>query len=328
MPCSRSPTTVRHPAYPARPKVIDTARFADPGASDLSAYDCVFLCDVPRLSEREVARLETHLQRGGGLVICLGPRRRFGVVQPAAVQGRQGIAAGQARSASTQAPADGFFTPYADEEAFQRPPLTAFAGDDERASLLAARFKQYVRVEMPPGSAARRVLGLVPTFRRPAQGKPPGPRRPGRPADPRMAAAPWPGRARHQHGQHRLDELADRPELPAVRAGTVPLRRPPAAAADARRSAKPIEELLPPSVLATEATVQTPDGRTETVPLRAEPNATRFRFAETDQSGLYRVSVGSRRGGEAGVRRQRPADRPDRRRERFAATQRRRIDRR
>src|SRR5206468_2105213 len=56
-----------------------------------------------------------------------------------------------------------------------------------------------------------------------------------------------------------------------------------------------VEELLPPSVLATEATVQTPDGRTETVPLRAEPNATRLRFADTDQSGLYRVSFGSPR---------------------------------
>src|SRR5205085_1124569 len=56
-----------------------------------------------------------------------------------------------------------------------------------------------------------------------------------------------------------------------------------------------VEELLPPSVLATEATVQTPDGRTETVPLRAEPNATRLRFADTDQGGLYRIAYGSPR---------------------------------
>ena len=56
-----------------------------------------------------------------------------------------------------------------------------------------------------------------------------------------------------------------------------------------------VEELFPPSVLAAEATVQTPDGRNETVPLVAETNATRFRFANTDQSGLYRVSYGSPR---------------------------------
>src|SRR5204863_2208561 len=56
-----------------------------------------------------------------------------------------------------------------------------------------------------------------------------------------------------------------------------------------------IEELLPPSVLVTEATVRTPDSRTELVPLRAEPNATQVRFADTDQSGLYRVAYGSPR---------------------------------
>ena len=58
---------------------------------------------------------------------------------------------------------------------------------------------------------------------------------------------------------------------------------------------EPIEAMLPPSVLATEATVQTPDGRLETVPLRAEPDATRLRYADTDQSGLYKVSYGSPR---------------------------------
>src|SRR5207244_4091394 len=56
-----------------------------------------------------------------------------------------------------------------------------------------------------------------------------------------------------------------------------------------------IEEVLPTTQVAGDATVATPDGRTETVPLRAEPNATHFRFAGTDQSGLYRVTLpGSR----------------------------------
>ena len=125
--------TVRRSAYPARPKVIDTAQFADPGASDLSAFDCVFLCDVPRLSEREVARLETHLQRGGGLVICLGPDVDPEAYNRLLYKDGQGLLPARLVGVE-QAPADGFFTPLADEEAFQRPPLTAFAGDDERGA--------------------------------------------------------------------------------------------------------------------------------------------------------------------------------------------------
>ena len=55
------PEGTRNPLYPARPKTVGESEFADPGAGDLAPYDCVFLCDVPRLSQREVARLETHL---------------------------------------------------------------------------------------------------------------------------------------------------------------------------------------------------------------------------------------------------------------------------
>jgi hypothetical protein len=287
------PESFRHPAYPARPRVIDTAQFADPGTSDLSAYDCVFLCDVPRLSEREVARLETHLRRGGGLVICLGPDVDLESYNRLLYQDGKGLLPARLIG-SVQAPADGFFSPYADEEAFQRPPLTAFAGDDERASLLAARFKQFVRVEVPAGSAARRVLGLVPMFvDRPKESAPVR----GGPADPLVLERP-----RHRGRVVLVTSTVNTdwtswPIAPSFPPFVQELFRfavlqPP------RRTVtvgEPIEELLPPSVLATEATVQTPDGRTETVPLKAEPNATRFRFADTDQSGLYRVSLGSPR---------------------------------
>jgi hypothetical protein len=283
---------VRRPKYPARPKVVDSAQFADPGATDLAASDCVFLCDVPRLSEREVARLETHLQRGGGLVVCLGPDVDLEAYNRLLYKDGRGLLPGRLVSVA-QSPADGFFTPVADEEAFQRPPLTAFAGDDERASLMAARVKQYVRVETPPGSSARRVLGLVPTFADGPQVSPPA----RGPADPLVVE--WP---RHRGRVVLVTTSANTdwtswPIAPSFPPFVQELFRfamlqPPRRTVNVGEA---VEELLPPSVTATEATVQTPDGRTETVPLRAEPNATRLRFAETDQSGLYRVSVGAPR---------------------------------
>src|SRR5262249_1165908 len=58
---------------PARPRVIRASDFADAGLGDLTPYDCVFLCDVRSLSKSEADRLEAHLRRGGGVVICLGP---------------------------------------------------------------------------------------------------------------------------------------------------------------------------------------------------------------------------------------------------------------
>jgi uncharacterized membrane protein len=286
------PESVRRSAYPARPRVIDTAQVADPGASDLSAYDCVFLCDVPRLSEREVARLETHLQRGGGLVICLGPDVDPEAYNRLLYKDGQGLLPARLLGVE-QAPVDSFFSPVADEEAFQRPPLSAFAGDDERASLLAARFHRYFRVQTPPGSAARRIIGLTPSFAdRPKESQPAR-----GPSDPLVLE--WP---RHRGRVVLVTSTANTdwtswpisPSFPPFvqEVFRFAVLQPP------RRTltvGEAIEELLPPSVLATEATVQTPDGRTETVPLRAEPNATRLRFADTDQSGLYRVSYGSPR---------------------------------
>src|SRR5262249_52496867 len=60
-------------AHRGRPQVMTDAQFATMAFDDLAKYDCIFLCDVPRLCQRDVERLTTHLKRGGGLVIGLGP---------------------------------------------------------------------------------------------------------------------------------------------------------------------------------------------------------------------------------------------------------------
>src|SRR5207237_2300402 len=147
-------------------------------------------------------------------------------------------------------------------------------------------FKQYVRVEVAPGSAARRVLNIVPAWRDAATG---GSAPPGRGVTPDPLVLEWP---RHRGRVILVTSTVNTdwtswPIAPSFPPFVQELFRcavlqPP------RRTVtvgEAVEELLPPSVLATEATVRTPDGRTETVPLRAEPNATQFRFTDTDQSG-------------------------------------------
>ena len=58
----------------AVPKVITETQFADEGLGDLTPYDCVFLCDMPRFTEAEARRLLDHVRRGGGVVFAVGDR--------------------------------------------------------------------------------------------------------------------------------------------------------------------------------------------------------------------------------------------------------------
>jgi len=288
------PEGTRNPLYPARPKTVGESEFADPGAGDLSAYDCVFLCDVPRLSEREVSRLETHLQRGGGLVICLGPGVDLEAYNRVLYRDGQGLLPAKLVGL-TRAPEDGFFTLRADDEHFQRPPLAAFAADNDRAALLGSRFRQYFRVEIAPGSAARKLLSFWPAFKTDT-----GILRESRPTGGDPLLVEWP---RHRGRVVLITSTVNTdwsswPISPSFAPLAQELLRfallqPPRKTAAVGEA---IEELLPSSQLATDVGVLTPDGRTETVGLKAEPNATRFRFAGTDQSGLYRAKFGGARG--------------------------------
>src|SRR5205085_606403 len=146
---------------PARPKVVSESQFTDAALGDLTPYDCVFLCDVPRLGAGEVRRLETHLRRGGGVVFCLGPQvdlesynrliyRNGEGILPARLIGKQ------------QAPEKRFFNFFAEEKSYHQPPLDAFAGERDRLSLFGARFSQYMRAELPSRSRARKVLAFMP----------------------------------------------------------------------------------------------------------------------------------------------------------------------
>ena len=59
---------------PIRPRVVTVSQFADVNESKLADYDCIYLCDVSKLTMGDVKRLEAHLRRGGGVVVALGDR--------------------------------------------------------------------------------------------------------------------------------------------------------------------------------------------------------------------------------------------------------------
>jgi hypothetical protein len=146
---------------PARPRVLSLSDFDDAGLGDLTPYDCVFLCDVNQLTSAEVRRLETHLRAGGGVVFCLGPHVDLEVYNRLLYRDGQGILPARLLGRQ-QAPEQRAFTLYTDEQNYKEPPLEAFAADKDKASLLSARFREYVRVELPPRGRARRVLSFMP----------------------------------------------------------------------------------------------------------------------------------------------------------------------
>ena len=122
---------------PARPKKVLASQFADANLGDLTAYDCVFLCDVPRLSQPEINRLETHLHRGGGVVIALGDNVDLGAYNEWLYKGGNGIL--PARLLARHEAPEGYYYHFkeAEEKAYLLPPLDAFGDAKDQASLLA-----------------------------------------------------------------------------------------------------------------------------------------------------------------------------------------------
>jgi hypothetical protein len=124
------------PGYPARPRTLSTTQFSDAGLGDLTKFDCVFLCDVPRLNGNEVARLETHLRRGGAVVIGLGPNasKNLDAYNRLLYNDGKGLLPGRLTGVK-RAEGDDAFSLTAEEEAFKQPPLAAFRNDNDRAGL-------------------------------------------------------------------------------------------------------------------------------------------------------------------------------------------------
>ena len=134
---------------------------ADAGLGDLTGYDCVFLCDVARLSQPEIRRLETHLRRGGGVVVSLGDQVDLGSYNEFLYRNGTGLLPARLLSRA-RAPAEFFFHLGADAESYRVPPLDAFGDDNDRVSLLAARFRQFVRSQPAPRGGPRKVLSFLP----------------------------------------------------------------------------------------------------------------------------------------------------------------------
>jgi hypothetical protein len=282
----------------ARPKVVSESQFADAGQGDLTPYDCVFLCDVSRFGTAEVRRLEAHLRRGGGVVISLGPHVDLEAYNRLLYRNGEGILPAKLIGRE-RPPADRYYTFYANDEVYKKPPLTDFGADNGKAVLQAVAFDEYVVAEMPPRNRARKVLSFMPDAQLADPGaKKGGPTAPGlmRVDDP--AIVEWPryrGRVILITTTVNKDWTEEWPKSPSYPPLIQQLLRFAVAGRLREQAAlvgETLEEYLPIGSGGLDVLVRTPDGSVEATRTQDREDATVLSWTSTDTSGIYRAVIG------------------------------------
>ena len=275
---------------PFRPKVMTEAEFADEELGDLTRFDCVFLCDVARLTESKIARLENFLRKGGGVIFCLGPQVDLEAYNRLLWKSGNGLLPAELKS-RVRLGGEQVFTLTADEKNFQQAPLAAFSDENDRATFLSARFREYLKVSLSP--AAKTLLSFFP----PNSVKPPPGSAGTSVLDP--AVVEWP---RHRGRVILITTTANIDwnswaGSPAYLPFFHELTRHAALGAPPRvvNAGEPLVEYLPAKFFGFDANLALPDGRTATVPVQEQDKVAVVRFPDTDQSGIYRMTIGASR---------------------------------
>jgi uncharacterized membrane protein/Mg-chelatase subunit ChlD len=267
---------------PARPRIVTESAFADAYLGNLTPYDCVFFCDVPRLSAPEIRRLETHLHRGGGVVFCLGPQVDLESYNRLLYRSGDGILPARLLGVRT-APDKQFFNFYAEEKAFHEPPLDAFSSAADQASLLSARFRSYVRAELP--GRARQILSFL------AEGP-----HSGTGADPALVT--W----QRQRGRVLLFTSTVNmdwttwpisPSFPALMQELLQFALAGRLREQEHLAGEILEAYLPPEDAGLDVSVQGPEGGGESAQTELRDDVGVLRWSATDISGIYRATIGA-----------------------------------
>ncbi len=299
-------TNVANSESPVLPTLISAAEFADRFRTDLTKYDCVFLCDLPSITLGETDRLEAHLRRGGSVVIGLGPNaaRNLDEYNRVLFNGGKGLLPGKLLGVK-RAEGKDWYSLYADEDAFKAPPLNACRSEQERAALTSPQFHQYVRLQAPVNGPARRIFSFQPQYSE-VESEPAGAPRTAL-LDPAVVDFP-----RHR-GRVIVYTSAFNPErLGRDRFWT---NWPPhptflpfwhetlryAVSAGQRRNlqaGESLEEFLPAAATGLKASLIRGAGAAETLVDSADvisrDESAVVAFTKTDTSGVYRVSAASR----------------------------------
>ncbi|HXD85518.1 MAG TPA: VWA domain-containing protein [Urbifossiella sp.] len=286
----------KRPTTPEERWILSPTEFANPDLGDPAGAECIFLCDLPAVTPAMVAKLESHLKRGGGVVIGLGPNAAAArdAYNKLLYADGDGLLPGPLGEVATAAADDPGFRLFAEEAEFRKPPLLAFRDDNARAGLATVPFRSYMKMDAPADGRARRILSFVPaTGGAPANAGGSSERKP----DP--AVVEW---ARHRgrvvvYTSTFNQDWTDWPVLPSFLPFVHETLRFASANPDRHtiRVGEALEEFFPPSAAGLSAGLTGPDGVTATLPIVLRDEAGAVRFADTNFSGLYRLGIGDAR---------------------------------
>jgi hypothetical protein len=283
------PEGERSPESPADVRVLNTREFQDAGLGDLfrpeSPVEIVFLCDLPTIGGNEAARLEAHLKRGGSVVVGLGPNAAKNIDGYNRVLYNDGNGLLPGPLVGVRRAGEGqYYSLHADEEAFQQPPLSGFKSEKERSSFATPHFGRYIRLDLPPTGAARRIFSFLPSDRSGKVEK----------LDP--AVIEWP-RHRGRVIVFTSSLNADWTEWPRTLSFAPfvqELLRFAVSVATRKtvQAGEPLEEYVPANFVGLSATVTHESGAAlEPVRVQPQDEAGLVRMAATDRSGVHRVAL-------------------------------------
>jgi Aerotolerance regulator N-terminal/von Willebrand factor type A domain len=288
----------------AQPKIISETQFADEGLGDLTPYDCVFLCDVPRFTEAEAHRLLNHVRRGGGVVVSVGDRVDLAAYNDVLFRGGAGLL--PARLVEKQSDNTDYTYQFAlDSEMEREPTFKAFTESRPREMLLKAGFHKFLKAEPAVKGNPRTLLSFAPML---LPGKDPeaklkSARPPGGPA--LLEWQPPAGKDAAEGEKLRGRVIlftttlnADWNSWPASPVFPPFIDRLMYFSAAGRLRERAIEvgepiELFLPTAATGAAVVHTPDGREESVAVRGLDDGGVVRWPDADVAGVYRISLGS-----------------------------------
>jgi hypothetical protein len=239
---------------------------------ELTGYDCVFFCNVRRFTEREAAVIETYLQGGGGVVWCLGDQVSADNYNQ--VLFRQGAGSLPARLADQQGDAEKRDSSYGfDPQDFSHPIVSAFQGNPE-AGLERTQTYTYIQATLPEGSNSRVALAFDSR-------------------DPAIVERSF-GRGRSILVTTAVDEQwGTWPLWPSF----LPLVHEIVHYAVSGRwgarqklVGEPLTEVLPPTAIDVDVSVESPDGQTHLAHVVREESASQFTFEHTSPSGIFSVN--------------------------------------
>ena len=133
-------------SVPIRPRVVNPRQFTDMTEEEIQEFDCIYWGDVGQFGSPDLRRIESHVRRGGGLVIGLGEKALENLEAYNRLLYKEGAGLLPAKLSRKvkSGPEQNFYFQAFDDDRFLEWPLKAFNGADDRATLGRARFYQFV----------------------------------------------------------------------------------------------------------------------------------------------------------------------------------------